>query len=200
MTDYGTVQRSTMEGLAEQTRRLSGLTVTMTPKKAVAILEGLTIGTVDDEPATYMLVTPDGQEIPAVMVSDETVFTATENDIRQGLIAATAKGVTTGTKEIPPYYTAEGVVAIPNGKACMVKHHLYDYTKFQGIVCGFNTSLSNSVSAEAVAIENVVYPVLSTEVLAGVTKDHDNMSVALNINNTSGALCLVRYFMYKEEY
>lgn len=200
MSEYGVVKRTTLEGLAEQTRRLSGSTEKLTPAEAIVILEGLTLNATDEEPATYMLLTQDGQEIPAVVVSDETLFTATANDIRQGLVAATAEGVTTGTKDIPTYYTAEGVVVVPNGGQCKVKHDLYDYTKFQGVVCGFNTSLTNSVSAEVVAIENGVYPVQSTEALASVTKDHDNTAVDLNIDNTSGTRCLIRYFMYKEEY
>lgn len=49
------------------------------------------------ESVSYILVTPDGTEIPAVEVSEETIFTATAADIVEGKVAATADGVVTGT-------------------------------------------------------------------------------------------------------
>ena len=46
---------------------------------------------------TYMLVDSAGNEIPAILVDEKVVFTATANDIRYGMTAATEDGVTVGT-------------------------------------------------------------------------------------------------------
>ena len=67
----------------------------------------------EDGTQMYILVDEDGTEVPAVLVEEETVFNATANDIREGMVAATDAGVIVGTKEIPAYITTEGVQAIP---------------------------------------------------------------------------------------
>ena len=149
---------------------------------------------------TYILVTPDGQEIPAVMVEELTVFDATANDIRKGKVAATDKGVITGTKVIPSYYTYTGWRAVSNKSAFILPNANYDYTKLQAIVCPFNISEKNSVSAEKVTINDVVYDVLSTNPISNVTKDHNNARIDFGIVNNSGKPYLIRYFMYKEIY
>lgn len=198
----GLVDRSTMEGLAEQTRRLSGTTVKLTPKDAVAILEGLTLSVADDT-QTYILVAEDGTEIPAVLVSSETVFDATANDIREGKLAVTDSGVTTGTKVIPSYHTAEGYQIIPAGRKfefTYTKLDMYDFTKMQCLICPWNTSFSNSVATEKVVINETVYNVLSTDSIATVTKDTESKKVVLGFTNESENLYLIRYFMYKEIY
>lgn len=149
---------------------------------------------------TYILVTPDGQEIPAVMVEELTVFDATANDIRKGKVAATNQGVTTGTKIIPSYYTYTGWRAVPNKGAFVLPNSNYDYTKLQAIICPFNVSEKNSVSAEKVTINDVVYDVLSTDPISNVTKDSDNTRIDFGIINDSGKPYLIRYIMYKEIY
>ena len=45
---------------------------------------------------TYLLYDEAGNEFVGVVVSEETVFTATANDIRKGTVAVTEKGVTEG--------------------------------------------------------------------------------------------------------
>lgn len=197
----GLVDRSTMEGLAEQTRRLSGTTVKLTPKDAVAILEGLTLSVADDT-QTYILVAEDGTEIPAVLVSSETVFDATANDIREGKRAVTDSGVTTGTKVIPSYHTTEGISYIPAGKTMDIvirTGNRYDYTKFQAIVCAFNATIANSVVAEKVVIEDRVYEVGSAESLSEVKTNDDNKSIRLGLVNENSYPCIIRYITYKEE-
>ena len=56
---------------------------------------------------TFLLCDEAGTEVVAVVVGEETLFTATENDIRLGAVAATDKGVTTGEKFIPSYVVTE---------------------------------------------------------------------------------------------
>ena len=49
------------------------------------------------EVSTYVLVTEDGREIPAVLLEEKTVFTATAEDVRKGKVAASDEGVIVGT-------------------------------------------------------------------------------------------------------
>lgn len=160
-------------------------------------------GKLASEVETYLLVTEDGQEIPAVTVAEEVVFTATANDIRAGTVAATSQGVTEGTKVIPSYQTMEGVQVIPAGSefkiTALSDNNMYDFTKLQALACLFNTSMSNSVSTIAVGINGKVYPVQSTTAAAEITKDHENKAVRFGVTNTYGTPCIIRYFTYRED-
>lgn len=149
---------------------------------------------------TYILVDEDGYEIPAVLTEEEVELTATPNDIRIGTTAVTDTGVTTGEKEIPSYHTNEGYRLVPNGSKFILPIPGWDYTKLQAIICPFTTNLDSSVLADKVAIEDRLYNVLSTEVLAEILKDTDNTRVDFGITNTSGSMYLIRYFTYKEIY
>lgn len=151
---------------------------------------------------TYLLITKSGQEIPATFVDAKTVFNATENDIRKGTVAATDKGVTMGTKVIPSYHTTKGYKIITNGSQfqtiAFTELELQDFSKFQAIICPYNNSIAKSVSVEKVAINEGVYAVNSTELLAKVTKDSVTKTINLGITNNSGSLYVLRYFTYKE--
>ena len=149
---------------------------------------------------TYIFTTADGAEFPAVLVDEETVFTATANDIRIGAVAATEDGVTTGTKVIPSYNTTEGIKIVAAGDSFSLPIEEYEYTKLQALVCAFNTSLSDSVSTERVAINDNVYDVLSTSIVAEVTIDTVNKCVNFGFSNESNEPKLIRYFTYKEIY
>lgn len=150
---------------------------------------------------SYILETEDGQEIPAVLVDKEVVFTASPNDIREGKVAATSNGVVTGEKYIPSYHTTESARYIPDGSEFIIPLSIsdrYDYTKLQVIICKFNTTITDSVLSEKVAILDKVYDVGSDKVLATVTKDKNTKSIKLGITNNSGHPCVIRYFTYKE--
>lgn len=146
----------------------------------------------------YILVDEDGNEIPAVLTDEEVDLTATANDIREGAVAVTDDGVITGKKEIPSYHTFEGYRVVTNGSDFTIPHEKYDYTKFQAIICAFNTSLMDSVAAKKIAVYDKVYNVDSTESLSSITKDDG--WIDLGIINDSGRTCILRYFMYKEIY
>lgn len=150
---------------------------------------------------TYVLEDEKGHEFAGVMVENTAVFDATPNDIRRGKVAATAEGVTTGEKEIPAYHTTEGTALIPVGSPFSIKLQdgRHDYTKLQVIICKYNGSMSGSVASEKVAINDKVYAVGSTEVLAEVTTDPENKTINLGITNEGATPCVIRYFTYKEE-
>lgn len=152
--------------------------------------------------STYILRDEAGAELVATVVGEETVFTATANDIREGMVAATDEGVTTGTKVIPSYHTVTGYRVIPSGGnfAIQFTDELYDFTKLQAIICPFADSIANSVAAEKVAIDEKVYAVNSAVSLATVIRDNENKTINLGIVNESEAPYLLRYFTYKEIY
>lgn len=151
--------------------------------------------------STVVVEYEDGSEEVAVIVNEETIFTADENDIRAGKIAATGEGVTEGTKVIPSYHTTEGFQVITSGSAFVIPlatFERYDYTKLQCIICPYSGSIEASVAAEKVAINEGVYAVNSADVIATVIKDSENKRIDLGIANESGSLYLLRFFTYKE--
>lgn len=156
----------------------------------------------DDDTQMYILVDEDGDEYHAVFVEEETVFNATANDIREGMIAATDTGVVVGTKEIPAYITTEGVQIIQSGEPMLIKmkkgKHMY--TKLLGAVCSYNTTLANSTAVEKSCINDKVYPVNSVEPVSSVTVNDAAEAIDLGIMNESSKLALIRYFTYKEEH
>lgn len=170
-------------------------------KPALEHQAGIGSGSGSDGTQMYILVDEDGNEYPAVLVDEETVFDATANDIREGKIAATESGVTVGTKDIPSYHTLEAAKLITTGEDFTITGiKNYDYTKLQVIICALNTSISNSVAAEKVSINDKVYAVGSTDVLSDVSVDADNKCINLGITNEGSRPCVMRYFTYKEEY
>ena len=156
----------------------------------------------DSDGKMFILVDEDGNEYPAVVVSEETVFDATANDIREGKIAATEEGVTVGTKEIPTYVTEEGTKLIRAGNQLVIGTigDNYDYTKLLAMVCKYNKNASNSVAVEKTCINGYVYPVSSTEVLSAVIVDHDAKAIDLGLKNDTSSMVIIRYMTYKEVY
>lgn len=165
------------------------------------MIVGNAIGCVVKTPDTIILVDENGNEYPAVAVDEETTFTATPNDIREGKTAVSDNGVVIGEKIIPAYHTTEGYALAKVGSkvSLMIPDGRYEYTKLQVIICPFNTSLDKSVGAEKVAINDGVYAVNSTDLLSNVTINHDSKAVDLGITNDSSSIWVIRYFTYKEE-
>lgn len=153
-------------------------------------------------PKTYILTDENGNELTGVYVESETIFTATDNDVRLGSVYAGDSGVSIGTKDIPVYHSTEGAKLITNGNTLRITIPNYEYTKLQCVVCAYNTNLQNSVSAQQVVINNSVYNVQSTEVISVVTNDvvNGNGSINLGITNTSGSPVVIRYFTFREVY
>ena len=151
---------------------------------------------------TLKLVDSDGTELLGVVVDNEVVFTAdADNDIRNGKIAATDAGVVTGTKIFPFYTTWTGKKIVPAGsefKITLATQDAYDYTELQCIICPFNSSMEDSVSAEKVVIGDNIYDSNSTTVVSTIAKDINEKSVRFNVVNSTDAPYIIRYFTYKE--
>ena len=151
-------------------------------------------------PKTYILTDENGNELTGVFVESETIFTATDNDVREGMVYAGDSGVSTGSKYIPSYHTTEGYKIITNGSLLKIKSVDYDYTKLQALICSFNSNLSNSVATEQVSINNNVYDVRSTTIVSNITKNDTDGSIEFGIVNESGEPKIIIYFYYKEIY
>ena len=109
-----------------------------------------------DDPL-YVFEDEAGNEFYATYADNVTLVTAGSNDIRYGRTAVTEGGITVGEKDIPAYHTTEGIQVVPVGEEFRIRirnANRYDYTKLQAIICAFNTSLDNSVSADKVCINN----------------------------------------------
>lgn len=188
------IDSETLECLANALRSITGETRSYTPTEMIEAVTNIM------ETGTYIIVDKNGNEIPAVFVDNEQSFTATANDIRIGTTAVTEAGVTVGEKEIPAYYTSEGIQIIPAGSAVKITG-IVDcaFTKLQVLVCAFNGNINGSVFTEKVSIDGKVYDAKSTEVLAEVTVDNTSKSIDLGVTNTGSTKYVVRYFSYKEE-
>ena len=170
----------------------------------MAKIYGNTVGVTGGLPKSFLLETDDGVQLVGVTVGKETVFDATDNDVREGKIYAGDNGISTGTKVIPSYHTLAGKRKIISGTTFEIPIHnllnLYDFTEFQATICEYNNSVAESVATVKVVIDEKVYATNSTEVIAVVAKDSDNQKINLELINESENPYLIRYFLYKEIY
>lgn len=168
-----------------------------------AVSGSLAAGTIlETELNTFVITDANGNDIPAVLVDEEIVITATPNDIRKGVTAITNDGVIVGEKEIPVYITLEGRRQIKSGARFEIPYlssqNMYDFTKLQAAICEFNTTVDDSVATEKVVLNENVYPVLSSESIGVVSKNASSKKIDIGIINDSDSPYVLRYFMYKE--
>lgn len=155
-------------------------------------------------PKTLVLTDKNGNEFTGVVVGEKAVFTANAaQDIRKGKVAATDAGVVTGLATIPNYETCAGQKCVKAGcsyELRLIENDMFDYTKLQCIICPLESSVDESVSAERVVIDDNVYGVNSTAIVATVTKNEADKTVDFNITNETDVSYIIRYFTYKELY
>ena len=165
-------------------------------------ISGNLVGSYSQIGKTFILEDSDGNEFTGVITENVVIFDADpQTDIREGKMAVTDMGIVTGEAFIPNYVTYTGTTVIANGKpfTLSIKDN-YNYTKLQAIICNYNTNLTDSVGAEKVVLDDQVFEVKSTTALSSVVKDSEKNLIDFGITNTSGKMCLIRYFMYKELY
>lgn len=194
------IKKSTLIAIADAVRSKAGSTDKIKTSDLPSAIEALEF----KFPETVLLIDDEGHEVAATYLEEEVIFTATENDIREGTVAMTDTGVTTGTKVIPAYHTNGGYCLIPSGSefkiSSLVKLNCYEYTKLQVIICPYAGSIAGSVAAEKVAIDSNVYEANSTTAISTVVSDSENKAINLGIKNESESLYLLRYITYKEIY
>ena len=167
----------------------------------MAKIYGNTVGS-STMPKSYILETEDGTQLVGVLVGEETVMTATANDIRKGKIAATADGIIEGEKDIPAYRTTVGAQIVLPGNNFSIPlsgYDKYDYTKLQCMIVVKNTKPSDSVATEKVVLDDAVYPVQSIEKISDVTKNLTDKSIELNFVNDTEQTYYIRYYTYRQE-
>ena len=147
---------------------------------------------------TFILEDEAGTQFMAVCVGEETVFTATDNDVREGLVYASDKGVSTGTKIIPVYYAGYGEKIVLANREVTITTPEYDYDSLMVIISTYNTSLSQSFVSTYVSVYDAIYMVGSNTKVADITIDTENEKVNLGI--TASEKSVLRYFVIKEEY
>lgn len=153
-------------------------------------------------PKTIILTDDNGDEITGVVVDSQVIFTATDNDVREGLVYASDGGVSTGTKDIPSYHTITGVQAIPADtefKISIQDGDMYDYTELQAMIMPYDSDIGTSMAVNRVVIKDSVYNTGSNEIISSVTKDSENKTISLGIVN-GDTPAIIRYFAYKEEF
>ena len=195
MPKYVYIDEAHFTKMAKALRTVTGDNSSFTPEEMID-----KVATIMDS-AMYLLVDDEGNEIPAVFVENETMFTAEANDIRLGKVAASQNGVVEGTKDIPAYYAEQGLVTVKAGKPIDIPlfSDMCHYTKLQVIVCAYNTTTKDSVAAEKVVIEDKVYNTGSVTVLSSVTVDSNAQTIKLGLTNDSDNALVVRYMNIKEE-
>lgn len=168
-------------------------------------ISGNFVGSYSQMGKTFILQDENGNEITGVIVDNPVVFTANAaEDIREGKVAATDEGVVTGSAVIPNYETTTGQRIVTSGSSFkltnLTDNDRYDYTELQCIICPFNSSIDESVSAEKVVIGDNVYNSNSADVVATVVKNSTEKSLDFNIINTTDISYIIRYFTYKKLY
>ena len=167
------------------------------------MISGNMVGSYSQMGKTLVLVDEGGNEFTGVIVDQETIFTAGDNDVREGMVYASDSGVSTGTKDIPAYRTSAGIEIIPPSCAFSIllpRYNQYDYTVFQCMISLANMdNLDASVETSMISINDAVYEVNSTTKLADVSKNITGQSIDLNINNSSENYYIIHYFTYRQE-
>lgn len=169
------------------------------PTDTLSTYAGLISSLENPDEVTYC-VTVDGESKSFAQLygQQKVTLTATENDIRENTSAITDNGYTEGTKKIPSYQSQKGTKLVPVNTAINLYSELYDCTKFQATLAIFNSSIPNSVQVDKVTVDEALYTANSTEKLADLSIDHENMQVDFGITN-GGTIAVMRYFIMREE-
>lgn len=147
---------------------------------------------------TLKIVDADNNEFLGVVTGSEVIFTATDNDVREGFVYASDKGVSTGTKIIPAYYARCGKKIVSAGSEVTIAIPEYEYDNLMVVIASYNTSLSNSVISTHVSIDDTMYEAGGGTKISDITIDKKNEQINLGI--TVSKKSVLRYFVIKEEY
>jgi hypothetical protein len=161
------------------------------------MISGNMVGSYSQIGKTFIITDADGNELTGVVVDQETVFDATDNDVREGKVYASDSGVSTGTKEIPVYYSNYGYKLVPANKEATIYIPRYNYENLLVTISTYDTNWDQSLNVTYISIDNGMYAVGSTTKLADITTDEEDQQIKLGITvNEKSAL---RYFVITEE-
>lgn len=151
---------------------------------------------------TFMLEVNGGKtEIAATVVGEETVFDATENDVRKGMTFASSNGVKIGQKNIPAYETRMSYFIVKPNESCSIPlsdEDRYAYTKFQCIIVVHSSDYSSNVTTKYISMNDGLFSVETSSKVSNITKNSKTKSIDLNMTNNSSDVYEIIYFTYKE--
>lgn len=162
------------------------------------VISGNMVGSYSQLGKTLLLVDADGNQIPGVIVDQEVIFTATDNDVREGLVYASDGGVSTGTKDIPSYYTSYGCRMIPANTEVCISVPECDYSNLLIIITAYSTSIKESVSSTYVSMNDGMYAVNSAAKLSDIIIDVENEEINLGLIVPEKSV--IRYLVTREEF
>jgi hypothetical protein len=147
---------------------------------------------------TFIITDENGNELTGVITDQEQIFTATDNDVREGFVYASDAGISTGTKDIPSYYTRCGHKFVLAGKQVTLTAPEYNYKNLMITISTYDTSVDKSVVPTHISVGNEIYAVGNSTKLSDITVDADNglIDFGITVNEKS----VLRYCITKEEY
>lgn len=146
---------------------------------------------------TVKLVDENGMEFLGVVTESEVIFTATDNDVREGAVYASDSGVSTGTKNIPAYYCRYGHKVILAGKSATITCPEYDYKNLLVSIVTYDTSWDKSTLSTYVSVDDGMYAVGNATKLSDIIISRDDEQIQLGI--TVDEKSVLRYFVVREE-
>lgn len=161
------------------------------------MINGNMIGISSAPLKTLTIVDENNNEYVGIVVGSEVLFTATDNDVRVGSVYAGDSGVSTGTKDIPAYYSSYGHKFVLADQEAVIVVPEYNYKNLMVTISTYNTSWDQSVVSTYISIDNGMYAVGSNTKLSDITIDYDNEQINLGI--TVSEKSVLRYIVVMEE-
>lgn len=160
-------------------------------------IAGNMVGSYSQMGKTFILTDSDGNELTGVVVGQETLFTATDNDVREGSVYAGDEGVSTGTRIIPVYYSHYGHKLVPANQEVTIYMPRYNYENLLVTIATYDTSWEQSLGVAYISVDNCMYAIGGNTKLADITMDEENQRINLGI--TVSEKSVLRYFIITEE-
>lgn len=162
------------------------------------MISGNMVGSYSQMGKTFILVDEDGNEITGVCVDNPVVFTAGDNDVREGMVYASDDGVSTGTKTIPSYHTGYGCRIIAANNGVIIPTPEYDYSNLFVIISTYNTNITKSTLSTYLSIDDGMYAVGNNIRISDIVIDTTNEEINLGLIVPEKSV--VRYLVTREEF
>lgn len=146
---------------------------------------------------TFIITDENGNELTGVITDQEQIFTATDNDVREGFVYASDSGVSIGSKVIPSYHTSYGCKIVLANKEVTISAPEYDYSDLSVIISTYDTSMAQSVLSTYVSINGAMYMAGSNVKVSDITVDRENEKINLGIALSQKSV--IRYLVTREE-
>ena len=161
-------------------------------------ISGNMVGSYSQIGKTFIIQDQDGNEITGIVTGSEVIFTAGDNDVREGMVYASDSGVSTGTKNIPAYYARYGCKVFLANSQVIITVPEYDYKSILIVISKYNTKIVDSTASIFTSIDNGMYEVGNSTKISDIIIDAVNEQIDLGI--TVSEKSVLRYLVIREEY